>query len=78
MNLIEATREAMRTGQGMTRFKERLEKGNRVGVIKPGNSHDACGIASVEKKVVTGWWRNWNPTADDLMADDWELVEITE
>lgn len=42
-------------------------------LIKPTNSYDACIIVSYcdGKEIVS--CRNWNPTGDDLMADDWEL-----
>ena len=37
--------------------------------IQPTNSPDGC---IVESDVETETRRRWNPTADDLMADDWE------
>ena len=41
--------------------------------IKPTNSYDACIIVSqCEGKEISSC-RNWNPTGDDLIADDWEL-----
>lgn len=44
-------------------------------LIKPTNSYDCCVILIIgdnEKRQS----RFWNPTADDLMADDWEVTMV--
>ena len=41
--------------------------------IQPTNSPDGC---IVESDVDKGDRRRWNPTADDLIADDWEVTDL--
>lgn len=41
--------------------------------IMPTNSPDCCVVISRDKRA-TG--RGWQPTMDDLIADDWEIAEI--
>lgn len=42
--------------------------------VKPTNSHDACLLILGEnkKEKIVRWW---NPKADDLMANDWEVIK---
>lgn len=41
-------------------------------LIKPTNSYDCCIIFIRNKENQQS--RYWNPTADDLIADDWEVI----
>lgn len=43
-------------------------------LIQPTNTYDCCMIFVQGDRRETQS-RFWNPTADDLMADDWEVVE---
>lgn len=85
MNIQEATKKAMEENGYITRKGDRRfgyitpYGGYRIGVIKPSNSHDTCAIMTLDEKGRTkNYCRNWNPTADDLMADDWSVVHISE
>lgn len=40
-------------------------------LIRPTNSYDCCIILSKKENRQS---RCWNPTADDLIADDWEVI----
>lgn len=52
----------------------RLSKDPHGGVkIQPTNSPDCC---IVESDVSKGIFRIWQPTAADLVADDWEVVRF--
>lgn len=52
------------------------KNGLRITAIKPTNSYDTCILVSYDKNTKKNRsCRNWNPTQDDLMADDWGLLE---
>ena len=40
-------------------------------MIKPTNGYDACRILVFVCGELDSAIRRWNPSADDLMADDW-------
>ena len=46
--------------------------------IYPTNSYDCCIVFSLSSmlKRTEKQSRYWNPTADDLIADDWETVSM--
>lgn len=68
MIISEAVEKALKENKSITRFSLR-DFGFEV---FPTDSSDCCYIVSTNKKQQPG--RCWNPTANDLMADDWELV----
>lgn len=78
MNIQEATKKAMEEDAYITRRENQRYSGySRIGVIKPSNSHDTCAIMTLDEKGRTeNYCRNWNPTADDLMADDWYVIHM--
>lgn len=77
MNIKEATKKAMKEQAFITRQKDYSLGDYRIGIIKPSNTHDTCAIMTIDAKGnLSNYCRNWNPTADDLMADDWEVVKI--
>ena len=44
--------------------------------IKPTNSYECCQLISVTNfENSSRRARNWNPTLDDLVADDWEVMD---
>ena len=67
MTITEATRRAMAEGKNIARrwYDRRI-------IIKPDTSPDCCLIwveGSKRPPVV-----RWNPDADDLISDDWEVT----
>lgn len=78
MNIQEATKKAMEQNGVICRDKFVIEKGIkqfRMAVVAPGNSLDTCPIMTMDEKGrLSDYCRCWNPTADDLMADDWEVM----
>lgn len=68
MNIQNATKEALEKGCFIAR--ESL-KGSKT-VIKPTNTYDCCIIMVKGKESQQS--RFWNPTADDLIAEDWKIV----
>lgn len=69
MKISEAVKKALEEKKPITRASYLEELGFK---IFPTNSSDCCYIASGNGKRHTT--RCWNPTATDLMADDWKLV----
>ena len=68
MKIYEAVEKALKEKRPITRTGLR-DFGFE---IFPTDSSDCCYIIPKDKKQQPG--RCWNPTANDLMADDWELV----
>lgn len=65
MNIKEATRIAMEENKCITRKSMQL-------LVKPTNGWECCLLIHPTKKEYAP---RWNPTASDLMAMDWEIVE---
>lgn len=69
MNIIEATRKALECDGYITRLY-----GGAVWVsaMKPTNTHDCyiCFSAVRRDRPL----RCWNPTADDILRDDWMVI----
>lgn len=77
MNIAEAVREAIETGKCITRESVEGETGKsyRQTRIRPTNSYANCIICTYDMNgEEIHHCRNWNPSAEDLMADDWVLV----
>lgn len=68
MTISEAVARALKENKSITR--SRLQDFGFE--VFPTDSSDCCYIVSTDKKQQPG--RCWNPTANDLVADDWELV----
>lgn len=68
MKIYEAVEKALKEKRSITRTGLR-DFGFE---IFPTDSSDCCYLIPKDKKQQPG--RCWNPTANDLMADDWELV----
>ena len=69
LKISEAVERALEEKKSITRDSYLEELGFK---IFPTNSSDCCYIASGNGERHPT--RCWNPTADDLMADDWKLV----
>ncbi len=73
MRIDEAVRESMETGGLIRRREDSWD--DRI-AIKPTNSYKACiGVIlkrGMRQREGRSWW---NPTADDIMADDWEVIK---
>ena len=75
MNIREATRTALDNDTEMYRESVMTSDSNTYATIKPTNSYDSC-LLIVNRGDKKESCRNWNPTADDLMADDWEVLNV--
>lgn len=73
MVISEAVKKAMEQNKLIYRKKIRHEGGICNTFIRPTNSYDTCIIMTCVDGREVGSCRNWNPTGDDLIADDWEL-----
>lgn len=66
MKISEAVTEAMKNKSEITR-KSLKKYGFRV---YPTNSSECCYVTMKNQQP----GKCWNPTADDLVADDWEVI----
>lgn len=73
MYIQDAVKQAISSNAKVYREKVNRDSGIKKMYIKPTNSYDACVVMILEDKKEVSSCRNWNPTADDLMSDDWEL-----
>lgn len=79
MKIDEAVKKAMETNGYICRNNKDWGKDYRI-LIKPTNSYECCILVIFRRDVPQlpqgshsrSWW---NPTADDLMADDWEVIK---
>ena len=69
MKISEAVERALEEKKPITRASYLEEIGFK---IFPTNSSDCCYLIPKDEKQQPA--RCWNPTADDLLADDWEVV----
>ncbi|MEH2947070.1 MW1434 family type I TA system toxin [Sporofaciens sp. JLR.KK001] len=75
MNIQEATKKAVEDGGLIYRTSTMQANKARHGAVNPTNTYDACILVVMEKGVQKKSCRAWNPTADDLLADDWEVAK---
>lgn len=71
MNIVEATKEAMKAGKGITNSVCK-ECGD---YLLPTNTDECYLIIPVGYSHTKGMRvaARWNPHADDILAEDWEL-----
>ncbi len=77
MLIHEAIKEAMSQGKAITRRKEG-ESLWRTTAILPTVTNDCCIIVELDEEIAKDYGRfcrRWNPTAEDLMANDWEVTD---
>lgn len=75
MFIHEAVREAMRDNALIIRTSARETNSDIYSAIRPTNSHDACLAVVMKGEKIDRTCRCWNPTADDLTADDWTVIK---
>ena len=68
MNIVDAVRRALADGKAIAR-----PWGERRILIKPTNGPECCLIQLEESEKPP--CQRWNPKADDLTAEDWEITE---
>lgn len=74
MYIHEAVRMAMEENNLIIRSSAKIEESTRYAAIKPTNTYDTCVLVVIADKKQKEACRCWNPTADDLMADDWTVL----
>lgn len=74
MNILTAIKKAIDEDSFIARTS--LDFGEGRTLIKPTNSSDCCIVVfrrdNVKKRQQI---KCWNPTADDLLAEDWEVLK---
>ena len=76
MYIHEAVKKAqnMKNGKIYRRSVKRPEQ-DIYALIRPTNSYDTCQIIVYRHGKPERSARAWNPTANDLAANDWECLE---
>lgn len=75
MHIDEAVKQALEVGGEIYRESAKRDCADVYATIKPTNSYDTCILIVKTKKRDKRSSRNWNPTADDLIADDWQVIK---
>ncbi|MFI3546901.1 MW1434 family type I TA system toxin [Mammaliicoccus sciuri] len=72
MNIQDATKMAMQEGKAIQRKSD-----NSVGAILPSNltRYQCLIVSNIYKSKGQIAHARWQPSADDLLADDWELKD---
>lgn len=73
MYIHQAVRRAIRTNQEIYRTSVKNKDSDVYATIKPTNTYETC-VLIVNQDGEKKSCRNWNPTADDLLAKDWEVT----
>lgn len=68
MNIVEAVEKAMKEGRCIT-----IEAFNGKAKIKPTNENGNCIVMNADGHQPSRF--GWQPTADDLLREDWEVVD---
>ena len=71
MYIHEAVEKAVKENGKIIRSSARRPESDIYSEITPTNSYDACLITVLHDGKPRKTAGRWNPTADDLMADDW-------
>lgn len=74
MFINEAVEQSMKNGTLIYR-KKYNDAINTKAYILPSNSYETCMVLVFREGKYERGSRCWNPTADDLMADDWEIFD---
>lgn len=74
MYIHEAVKKAMKENKRIIRLSARRPESEIYSVITPTNSYNTCLITTLYNGKPRRTAGNWNPTADDLMADDWTVI----
>lgn len=71
MFIHEAVKKAIQTEGIIYRESVKRPESDIYAVIKPSNSYETCQLIIYRYGKPERSARSWNPTADDLAADDW-------
>ena len=74
MYIHEAVEKAVKENGRITRSSARRPESDIYSEITPTNSYDTCLITVLNNGKPRKTAGRWNPTADDLMADDWIVI----
>lgn len=74
MYIHEAVRKAVEENGRIIRSSGRGPESDIYSVITPTNSYDTCLITVFHNGKPRRTAGRWNPSADDLMADDWTVI----
>lgn len=74
MYIHEAVKKAQREKGVIYRTSIKSKEQDRYAVIKPTNSYEYCIVIICKNREIERSSRAWNPTADDLVSDDWECL----
>lgn len=75
MNIQEAAKRSEKENKMMFRKNAMQINGAiRIGIL-PTDSYATCLIAKIRDGKVIDIMNHWNPTLNDLTADDWELAD---
>lgn len=77
MKIHEAVKKALEEDALIIRTSAREPESDIYAAIKPTNSYDTCRLVVMIGGKPESACRCWNPTADDLMADDWNVAGET-
>lgn len=75
MYINEAVKEAIKRDAVISRKSAQRKLTNVYAVIKPTNTYDTCLLIMCRKGKEVESAGMWNPTADDLIADDWQVLK---
>lgn len=74
MNIQEAVKKALKEDALICRTSAKMENMSIFGAIKPTNTYNTCLLLVINNGKINKGSRWWNPTADDLTADDWMVL----
>lgn len=75
MNIQEAVKKAIANKGMIYRDSARGKCEGVYAAIKPTDTYDTCILVVLEKGAAKRSGRCWAPTANDLIADDWEVLQ---
>lgn len=76
MYIQEAVKESLASGKWIQRKSWLTCFAGKIAIL-PTNTYDCCivGRLNIETGFVENQEKYWNPKAEDLVADDWEVVD---
>lgn len=75
MNIQEAVKLAMETDGVICRESVHKEYVDCFHVIKPTDCRCICQEILIRRGIARQPWKAWSPTANDLVASDWKVLE---
>lgn len=75
MRIHEAVKKALEEDALIIRASAKEPESDIYSAIRPSNSYDTCRLVTMKNGKAERACRWWNPTADDLMADDWTIIK---